>query len=211
MQKRKPYALRSSRDDPRPEMVDEAIDDVQQALLEESTEKLINTVRHQSARASAICARNKIKALAPKISKNHKAAAQTFVEKDGIYCNDSDISVGTVIKRICLNNYHRYYDVDNSMRNMVKLGANGILDLSKEASIHEGLFSEDEFTRLKKQFKPCLVNDQSVLSKNNEELRKVEQHPFAAISQVYLPHRHRHHRDGYNRQDICSIARNRHA
>ncbi|KAI9314554.1 hypothetical protein BX666DRAFT_468797 [Dichotomocladium elegans] len=164
MQKRKPYALKSLTDDPLPEMVDEAIDDVQQALLEESTEKLINSIRHQSARTSVICDRSK-----------HKAAAQTFVEEDGIYCNDSDISVGTVIKRICLNNYHRYYDVDNSMRNMVKLGANGILDLSKEASIHEGLFSEDEFTRLKKQFKPCLVDDQSVLSKNNEELRKVEQ------------------------------------
>ncbi|KAG1141505.1 hypothetical protein G6F37_010253 [Rhizopus arrhizus] len=51
-------------------------------------------------------------------------------EYNNVYINDSNVSVGTIIKRDALHLRQRYHSLDIHGKSIISLGLNSILDLS---------------------------------------------------------------------------------
>ncbi|KAI8072784.1 hypothetical protein BC940DRAFT_291606 [Gongronella butleri] len=151
-------------------LLHEAIEDLGGALVHETRHHLADELEQiRAERASAKEARDRIRVtLAPK----QPLKASQFVENDGVYPNDSDVSVATTIKRACLKHYPQYDELETRKKIVVDLGANGILDTTKD-SAQKQLFSDEDWQWILQKF-PRRFDPESVLELNDDKLQQIE-------------------------------------
>ncbi|KAI7869481.1 hypothetical protein BDF14DRAFT_312745 [Spinellus fusiger] len=145
--------------DPVQDQVDHVVDTIQVSILQRSATLLEESI--QNSRSSAVIARRRIQetyspSTSPSVKKNKKQSeflvAEHFLEKDRILTSESELSVGTRIKRACLKLYGKYDSLDKQEKTLVELGANSILDLTKHNSSHKKMFTNLEWKYLIKEF-----------------------------------------------------------
>ncbi|CAO3697723.1 unnamed protein product [Rhizopus stolonifer] len=160
------------------DQVNQSVDDVQSTLLNTSTELLmwclclcIETGRSltcplaelkeniKKRRLSAIKADTKLKQIynVQEMKKTFDFA-KTFVEDDDVIIPNCPLSIATTIKRACLKNYDNYKTLNDNDKNIVALGANGILDLSNKDSPHKGLLGSNAFKILQETYPPSFTS-----------------------------------------------------
>ncbi|KAI8379787.1 uncharacterized protein BYT42DRAFT_546084 [Radiomyces spectabilis] len=149
--------------------VDQTVEAIQSSLLQRSASELENIIGAPAATSASSSER-------PSSKKKQKpsVACNNFLEHDGIRPCDSELSVGTKIKRECLKKYPRYKTLDDQGKALVALGANSILDLTNPNSAHQELFSSQEWKDLSHQFRPMFENNTALLEENNSSLREIE-------------------------------------
>ncbi|CEJ04039.1 hypothetical protein RMCBS344292_18009 [Rhizopus microsporus] len=135
--------------------ISQSVDEIQSTSLNTSTELLKENIKR---RPSATKADTKLKQIY-NVQKVKKAFdfAKTFVEEDDVIIPNCPLSIATTIKRACLKNYDNYKTLNDNDKNIVALGANGILDLSKN-SPHKDLLGSNVFNILQKTYPPSLTS-----------------------------------------------------